>query len=243
MSIKSNTNELTDKLEMVFTSGGVALSAAGMVHPFAGLLGLVANIAALPFASYNSSLIRKQLDVIIDEFNKLDTRVEKIEALNEKQKDILLLNEYKFFDYCLKEKMREKIQAYAKILSQGINSGTIIEENDLFDIQMDIINSLRIEDILLINQIYGFMDRYNLVPYSSKFKKSDLEAYVFGTTGKKSLNEYAFRHLINLGLLLEITSGSLPNVVGEKISFSDNLIFKYVLTQRCKMIYDVIVGL
>ena len=243
MSIKDNSNKLTDKLELVLTSSGVALTVAGAVSPFATAIGAVVNIGALSFAAYNSSLIRKQLNIIIDEFNKLETKVEKIASLSDEQKNILLLNEYKFLDYSLKEKMKEKIQAYAKIFFHLINTGNIIEENDLFDIQMDIINSLRTEDIILMNQLYSFIEKNNLNPYLSKFKKHDLNAFVYFSTNKReSLNEFALRHLVYLGLISEKANGTLPNTVGDKITFNDDIVFTYSLTQRFKMIRDIIVN-
>lgn len=243
MSIKDNSNKLTDKLELILTSSGVALTAIGTINPVANVIGLAVNIAALPFAMYNSSLIKKQLSIIIDEFNKLETKVDKIVSLNEEQKNVLLLNEYKFLDYSLKEKMKEKIQAYAKIFSHGISSGAILEDNDSFDIQMDIINSLRTEDIILLNQIYSFVEKNNLNPYLSKFKKHELNAFIVVSTNKQdSLNEYALRHLVYLGLLSEIANASLPNTVGDEISFSDDIIFNYSLTKRCKMIRDIIIN-
>ena len=243
MPIKDNSNKFTDKLELVLTSGGVALAVAGVVNPALAAIGAVVNIAALPFSAYNSSLIRNQLSIIIDEFNKLETKVEKIVNLSEEQKNILLLNEYKFFDYSLKEKMKEKIQAYAKIFSHGISTGTIVEENDLFDIQMDIINSLRTEDIVLMNQLYSFVEKNNLDPYLSKFKKRDINAFIYlSTNGRESLNEFALRHLVYLGLISEKANGSLPNTVGSKIKFSDDIVFVYSLTQRFKMIRDIIVN-
>ena len=242
--MKSNSNKITDKAEMVLTSTGIALTAAGSINPFAGLAGAVVSITALPFAAYNSSLIRKQLNTIIDEFNKLETRLDRLENLNEEQISHFLLNEYKIFDYCLKEKMRDKIQAYAKIFSSGINNCNVFEENDLFDIQIDIINSLRIEDIVLINQIFGFIEKEGLMPYACEFTKEELNSFIISSTDEKDvLNEYALRHLVNLGLISEKLSGSLPNVVGEEMTMSDEILFRYSLTQRCKMIRDIIVSL
>ena len=242
MPIKKNSNKLTEIIEMTLTSSGVALTTAGVANPLLGLIGGVVSIAALPFAAYNASLIRKQLDLIIDEFNRLETKMKKPTNLTEDQAKFLLLNEYKFFDYCLKEKMKEKIQAYAKVFSKGISNGTIIEESDLFDIQMDIINSLRIEDIVLLNHIFNYIEKEKLMPYIDEFKKDEIDSFiVVSTNEEESLNEYALRHLINLGLISEKISASLPNTVGDEISFSDDIIFKYSLTQRCKMIRDIIV--
>lgn len=42
-----------------------------------------------------------------------------------------------FFDYCLKEKMKAKIQAYAKIFVNGINDGSATKENEPFHISAE----------------------------------------------------------------------------------------------------------
>lgn len=241
MPIKDNTNKVTQFAEMALESTAAGLSVVGVNDPKVSLGSIILNIAALPFAAHNSSLVRKQLKVIIDEFNKLETRVDKLENLTEDQTDNIMLNEYKFFEYCLKEKMQEKIKAYACIFSNGINNGTVLEENDIFDIQMDVINSLRIEDIVLLNQIYRFLEKNDLFPYACEFRKDDLNLFIVSeTSGEETINEYALRHLVNLGLIREKMNAALPNTVGDYISISDDLVFSYSLTQRCKMIREVV---
>lgn len=241
MPIKENTNKVTDFVEMALESTATGLAVVSLVNPTMALAAPLFSIAALPFSAHNSSLIKKQLKTIIDEFNKLETKVYKLENLTKDQADIFLLNEHKFFEYCMKEKMKEKIQAYARIFSNGINSGMVLEGNDIFDIQMDVINSLRIEDIVLINQIYKFLKRENLAPYACEFQKENLNSFIVTETNEEeTLNEYALRHLINLGLISERINATLPNTACDFLSFSDDLIFRYSLTQRCRMIHEAI---
>lgn len=242
LSLKSNENKVTENLEVILTSSGLALTAAGTTNPVLGLIGVALSIASLPFAAHNASLIRKQLKQIIDAFNDLNTRLENLENINENQSTILFLNEYKFFDYALKEKTKEKIQAYAKVFSEGINDKTILEESDLFDIQMDIINSLRMEDIVLLNQIFTFIEKEKQMPYLSEFTKEEIEAFIItNTPEEETLNEYALRHLVNLGLVKERFDAVIPNTVGDNHILSGDTAFYYSLTQRCKMIRDIIV--
>ena len=195
------------------------------------------------FAAYNNSFINKKVNEIIDEVNKHAIELDRIRRLSEEQSETLTLNGYKLFDYCLKEKMKIKIQAYAKIFANSINDGSAVEENDIFDIQLDIINSLRIEDIELLNTIISYLKNNKLPLYVTHFRKDDLKMIVRGNSNNKNtLNEYALRHLINLGLISESISAKLPNVVGDEATFSDEILFKYSLTQRCKMVYDTIVN-
>lgn len=241
MPIESNANKATERASMVLTSSGLALTVAGTFNPIAGLAGAVLNIASLPFAVYNTSLVRKQLEQIIEEFNKLDTRLERLENINENQSTMLFLNEYKLLDYALKEKMLEKIQAYAKIFSEGVNNGTVLEENDLFDIQMDIINSLRTEDVVLLNQLFDFVEKEKELSYLSEFTKEEIDAFITANTSdEESANEYALRHLINLGLVKERLNTSSPQVDDGHLSFTDKIVSNYSLTQRCRMIRDII---
>lgn len=253
MAIKNNRNKYSEKAEMMLTSAGTALVAASAIPDapiVVGWAGILFNLAALPFGAYNSSLIRKQLDTIIKEVNKLETRMEKLENLTEEQRNIFLLNEYKFFDYCLREKMKEKIKAYARILSNGVNDGTVFEEDDSFDIQMDIVNSLRIEDIVLIKQINRFLELYypsleEAVRWRyiscNGFSKGDLVQYVRNSKRiKGEFNENAFRHLISLGLISEFVKGKIENVSGH-MSITGDDIFRYSLTKRCKEICEKII--
>ena len=106
---------------------------------------------------------------------------------------------------------------------------------------MDIINSLRLEDIVLLNFIFSYLENKKLPAYSSEFGKKDINSFIFGITKEKNaLNEYALRHLVTLGMINERMNAKLPNTVGENIRFNDEIVFRYLLTQRCKMIRDVI---
>ena len=146
-----------------------------------------------------------------------------------------------FFDYCLKEKMKIKIEEYSKIFAKSINDGVATEENDAFDIQMDIINSLRAEDIELLSYIIEYLRKNNMPLFIGQFDKYHLKTIVESiSTNGCTLNEYALRHLINLGLVSETINAKLPNVVGDEASFYDEILFKYSLTQRCGMIYEAI---
>lgn len=243
MSVKEEINKLSECAELVFESSSVAFATAGLVNPIAGIIGPLINIAALPFAAHNYSFIKRKINEIISEVNRHEIRLDKIEKMTEEQKETLTLNGYKFFDYCLKEKMKSKIQAYAKIFADSIGNGSAMEENDIFDIQMDIINSLRTEDIELLNYIITYLKNNRKPLFVGTFDKYYLKTIVASSSkGKDTLNEYALRHLINLGLISEEINAKLPNVVGEETSFSDELLFKYSLTQRCRMIYDAIIA-
>ena len=235
-------NKVTDKIEMFLQSTSVAFGIASVANPACGLVAPLINLAALPFHSYNSSLLEKQFSIIADEFNKLETKVSKLEQLSDNQKNTFLLNGYKFFDIVLKEKMKEKISIYAKILSEGINTGNIIEQNDFFDIQMDIINSLRHEDIALCNFIINFLSDKTDSPLTYQFTQSDLNDYIVATTDQEQvLNKYALRHLINLGLVDEefLTDVQYED---ESLNINKSIITKYNLTQRFRMIYQTIMS-
>lgn len=243
MSVKEETNKLSECAELVFESSSVAFATAGLVNPIAGIIAPLINIAALPFAVHNYSFIKRKINEIISEVNRHEIRLDKIEKMTEEQKETLTLNGYKFFDYCLKEKMGIKIQAYAKIFADSVNSGSAMDENDAFDIKMDIINSLRIEDIELLNYIIANSKNKGLPLFVGAFDKYHLRTIVASSSnGKDTLNEYALRHLINLGLISETISAKIPNVVGENVTFSDEILFKYSLTQRCRMIYEAIIN-
>ena len=241
MAIKNESNNLSECAELVLDSASVGFAAAGLFNPVAGLIAPLFSVGALPFAFHNSSFTKRKINEIIAEVNKHEIRLSQIEELSEKQNEMLALNSYKFFDYCLKEKMRAKIQAYAIIFSKSINDGSALEEDDLFDIKIDLINSLRKEDIELLNTIFSFCKDNHLSAFECHFKKNDISAYLFYSEAKKELNEYAFKHLITLGLISERLKAKLPNVVGEKLSFNDNILYDYSLNQRCKLIYDAIV--
>lgn len=243
MAIKEETNKISEYAELFFDSASVGFAVSGLANPAAGLIAPLISFAALPFASHNHSFIKRKINEIISEVNKHEIRLDKIEKLSEGQKEILTLNGYKFFDYCLKEKMKSKIQAYAKIFADSIGNGSAMEENDIFDIQMDIINSLRTEDIELLNYIIIYLKNNRKPLFVGTFDKHYLKTIVASSSkGKDTLNEYALRHLINLGLISEEINAKLPNVVGEEASFSDELLFKYSLTQRCRMIYEAIIA-
>lgn len=242
MTIKDESNNLSECAELVLSSAGVGFAAVGLFNPIAGFIAPLFSIGALPFAFHNSSFTKRKINEIIAEVNKHEIRLSKIEKMSDKQNEMLTLNSYKFFDYCLKEKMKVKIQAYAIIFSKSINDGSALEEDDMFDIKIDIINSLRTEDIELLNIIFSFCNNNHLSTFGGHFKKNDLKSFLIYSGSKKELNEYAFKHLITLGLISERLKASLPNVVGEKMTFNDNIAYDYSLTQRCKMIYDAIVG-
>lgn len=139
--------------------------------------------------------------------------------------------------------MREKISAYSKILSMGINSGIIFEEDDLFDIQIDIINALRKEDIVLCNWLITFTKSETDTPFAYEFSIDELEAFIVNRSSEEqTINRYALKHLINLGLVDErlITSAEVND--SHAIVFSDNVIARYSLTQRFRMVYQIIMS-
>lgn len=233
--------KITERLQMVLDSVSVGLSIASISNPCLTPIIPFVNVGSLMLNQYNSSLFSEQIKKIMDSFNSLETRVTKIEVASEKQKQTLLLNELKYFEYSLKEKMEEKIRAYSKVLSDGINKGYALDDGDLFDIQLDIINSLRMEDIVLLNQIISFVKLNSKHLFSFPFSIGDIDVYLYSCGyAEKTHNKYALRHLVSLGLIDESIKGSLPNVVGEALSFNNDLLFVYSLTQRCKMIYDTI---
>jgi len=243
MPIKDNSNKITEKAEMIFQDFGVGFALAGLVNPVFSIFSPICNLISLPFAAHNRALANKQMNTIKEEFNKLETRFDRFERLTEEQKDTFLLNEYKFLDYALKEKMREKISAYSKILSMGINSGIIFEEDDLFDIQIDIINALRKEDIVLCNWLITFTKSETDAPFAYEFSIDELEAFIVNRSSEEqTINRYALKHLINLGLVDERLTTSAEVNDSHAIVFSDNVIARYSLTQRFRMVYQIIMS-
>lgn len=241
MPVKKESNKKSECAELVLQSASVGFAAAGLINPIANIVAPLFNIASLPFAAHNYSFVKRKINEIIDVVNKQEIRLDKIEKMSEEQKELLSLNGYKFFDYCLKEKMKTKIESYSKIFANSVNNGTAMEENDIFDIQMDIINSLRLEDIELLSYIIEYLKKNNLPLFVGQFDRYRLKVIVESSSKHgNTLNEYALRHLINLGLISETINAKLPNVVGDETSFNDEIFFKYSLTQRCRMIYETI---
>lgn len=243
MPIKDNSNKATEFAEMFFDASGTAVSIASLAQPVIAPLAPVFNLLALPFAAHNQSLMRKQMTLLVDAFNNLETRLDKLENLNEEQKRIFEINGYKIIDCCLHEKMKDKINIYAKIFSDGIDSGDITEQNDLLDIQIDIINSLRLEDINLCRYLINFTKQETDSPFAYEFQIDDLEAFIVSNSNETdTVNKYALRHLINLGLVDERigTSAEINNT--ETIVYNDKIIYLYSLTQRFRMVYQIIVS-
>lgn len=243
MPIKDNSNKVTEFAEMAFDASTAAVSIASLAQPALAPLAPVFNLLSLPFAAHNHSLMRKQMKLLVDAFNILETRIEKLENLNEEQKRIFEINGYKIIDCCLHEKMKDKINIYAKIFSDGINSGIINEQNDLFDIQIDIINSLRLEDINLCRFLINYTKQETDSPFAHEFQIDDLEAFIVSNSNEtETVNKYALRHLINLGLVDERIGTSAEINRTETIVYNDNIIYLYSLTQRFRMIYQIIVS-
>lgn len=243
MPIKDNSNKVTEFVEMAFDASAAAVSIASLAQPSLAPLAPVFNLLSLPFAAHNHSLMRKQMKLLVDAFNNLETRLEKLENLNEEQKRIFEINGYKIIDCCLHEKMKEKINIYAKIFSDGINSGIINEQNDLFDIQIDIINSLRLEDINLCRFLINYTKQETDSPFAYEFQIDDLEAFIVSNSNEtETVNKYALRHLINLGLVDERIGTSAEINQTETIVYNDKIIYLYSLTQRFRMIYQIIVS-
>lgn len=243
MPIKDNSNKVTEFVEMAFDASAVAVSIASLAQPSLAPLAPVFNLLSLPFAAHNHSLMRKQMKLLVDAFNNLETRLEKLENLNEEQKRIFEINGYKIIDCCLHEKMKEKINIYARIFSDGINSGIINEQNDLFDIQIDIINSLRLEDINLCRFLINYTKQETDSPFAYEFQIDDLEAFIVSNSNEtETVNKYALRHLINLGLVDERIGTSAEINQTETIVYNDKIIYLYSLTQRFRMIYQIIVS-
>lgn len=243
MPIKDNSNKITETAEMVFDSLNVGFGVASLAQPLFSVFTPIFSLSALPFAMYNQSLAKKQVRLLVDGFNNLETRLDKLEKLNEEQKRAFQINGYKIIDCCLREKMKEKIDAYAKILSSGINSGDIFEQNDLFDIQVDIINSLRMEDIALCIQLIDFAKQNEKELFAFEFQYDELEAFVvFSSNEEKTVSKYALKHLVNLGLLDERIETSAAINDEETVVFNDRIIHLYSLTQRFRMIYQLIVS-
>lgn len=241
MPIKNILNNKTDKIAMALDSASHALTVSSVVNPVNGVIGGIVNLISLPFHAYNNDLLIRQINIVISEFNKLETKVNNIEALTEDEKSNFLLNEYKFFDYVLKEKMKEKIVVYAKIFSNSINSRDIFTEDDFFDLKMDIINSLRLEDIKLCKQIIEFLKTKTEFPLAYEFIKEDLECYIVSSTNcDETLNNYALKHLVSLGLLNERYATSAEFEDSENVVLNDRILSAYCFTQRFKMIYEVV---
>lgn len=240
MPIKDNSNVVTEKVQMCLEATQIGFAIAGLGTPIVASIVPLISLIALPFISYNDSLIKKQLKIVVDEFNKLETKVEKLEKINEEEKHTFLLNEYKFFDCCLKEKIKEKIKIYSKIFSSGINSGYAFKQDDIFDIQMDIINSLRQEDLRLCNYLIEFTKEKTKTPFIYEFGYDDVEMFIAKLSNEEeTLNKYALKHLISLGLIDETLTSAEENTNGT-IDIFKIAVSRYSLTQRFRMIYGVI---
>lgn len=97
MSIKKESNKLSGCAELVSQSSSVGFAVAGLSNPVASIITPILNIASLPFAAHNSSFLKRKVNEIIDEVNKQEIRLDKLEKLKEEQKELLALNGYKFF--------------------------------------------------------------------------------------------------------------------------------------------------
>ena len=227
--MKKINNGVCETVSMVCESMSVGFSLAGTVNPSIGYLGPIFNLLSLPFAAQNQKIIKNKINEICEEVNKLTIKFDNLENLVDKEKEFFIINESKFWDFCLREKYRDKIKIYAKVFCNSINNTSIFAENDEFDIQMDLINSLRLEDILFCKKIIVFFK----IDFKSMNFPIVTEEDLLNIFETREEYLYPINHLCNLGLVFEKNFIAKPGALCQ--------IKNYTFTKRFIDIIKIIV--
>ena len=234
----TNSEPLTSKLELVAGSAAIAFSLAGLFIPVLLPVATIIDLAAFSLNAHNQNMLCKRLARIEAITNQFEVQTEQYDQADEEQREILSLNTTKYLEYALREKMELKIHMLAKIYVEGINNGSAFANDDWIDIKMEIIYSLRMEDIALLGYIVSLVQHRLAKGLSNEFEQETISVWV--TNQGNVLNRYALRHLVNLGLLEERMEAAVGEVGDGAWVIDDRIKFFYSLTDRFEAIQEAI---